>query len=140
MLKLVLKVPEKMDAEKLMQTAVAWAQFKSNRKYSLGLESKDVVKADEYDELHLPSLTPDKVFNSVTSLEDHTAGMEEYTVDGYMLDIYITESLADLQKIFPFEMYFENRGEFAPTDWEDDRGEIYDDAIWTLHYAEPKTA
>ena len=137
MLKLVLRMPEQMDAEKLMLLAVAWAQFKSNNHYSLGVDYHDTVDAKHYDDLHLLSLEPDRVFQTAIPRDK---GTKECVVDGYMLDIYITESLADLQKIFPFEMHFENRGKFDSRGWEDNYGEIYDDAIWTLYHTEPKSA
>lgn len=142
MVKLIIKAPENMDVNLLMTTALALAHYKTQKPYHFELNmSKNYV---DYRDVDVISFEPDTVWNSSTSLDDFRAGVKEYELTGDYLDVFLMETLADLQKIVPFEMYFENRGEYDPADWLHeglyDTGTIYDRAIWLLYSAEPKGA
>lgn len=125
MLKLIIRMPENADANVLMLSALALAEYKLEHYYCFdGVHRTD----SDYNDIHLPSLEPQRVCRY-----DYSA---EYEVDGYMVDLFFVEQLTELQKVVPFEMYFEQRGLRDPREREDSIGEIDDPAIASLFYAE----
>ncbi|MBQ3444984.1 MAG: hypothetical protein IJG33_17260 [Selenomonadaceae bacterium] len=122
MLKLILRMPRDMDATLLMHSALALAHYRSKYYYKF----RDVEYGlPEYGDMYLPSYEPDYALHSATP-----AGVVEYEVLGYMLDLYLMETLAELQKLIPFEMYFEQRGKYDPNACSNlELGEIYDSAL-----------
>ena len=141
MMTLVLKLPKGADANQLMLAALSVAEYKKQRYYSFkGMKSPSDY--NDYSDVHLPLYEPQWVWDSPSASENYRDGVTEYTVPAYALDVYLMEVLSDLQKAIPFEMWFENRGKFEADDWLSGGidFEIYDDAIYTLHNTEPKSA
>ena len=142
MMTLVIKLPKGADANQLMLAALSVAQYKTQRYYSFkGMKSPSDYYND-YSDVHLPLYEPQWVYNSPSASDNYRGGVEEYTVPAYALDLYLMDVLSDLQKVIPFEMYFENRGKFEVEDWSSGGidFEIYDDAIYSLYNTEPKSA
>lgn len=140
MLKLVLKLPQQTDAKKLLLAAVALAEYK--RLYYYKFEKSECVgsKEDVFDYGHadLPAYEPVSVSlaYSASYSEDKAAGVREYELDSDITDVFLMEMLGEMQKIVPFEMYFENRGKSEPpkgtmVDWD---FEITDEAIFYLFW------
>ena len=130
MLKLILTLPQDMDAELLMTTALALANYKVHKACQFKLERTTRADYVDYEGVDLISYEPDSVWNN--------AG-HEYEVSGDILDPFLMETLCDLQRLIPFEMHFENRGKYDPAEWlyqGYEIGEIYDDALNSLFYCE----
>lgn len=105
MLKLILKLPKGTDANLLVTTALALANYKAKRYYNFKVDSTDYA---DYEHFDLAAIEPERTFYQ----------RNEYEVPGYMLDVTLTETLIELQKLLPFEMYFEQRGKFDKHDWD----------------------
>ena len=132
MLKLILRVPNGMDATLIMHSAVALAHYKNERHYDFFYREDKSDRREDYLSDDPRGYEPDYVMHSATP-----AGVTEYEVNGYMLDPYLMETLTDLQKLIPFEMYFEQRGKYDPNACSNlALGEIYDSALETLFYQE----
>ena len=125
MLKLVLKLPDGMNADLLMTTAIALAHYKTQKHYHFKLNmAKGYL---DYANVDLQSFEPESVWIN----NNH-----EYELNGDVVDVFLMETLAELQNLIPFDMYFDNRGEYdsrSPIGY--DSGEIYDDAIAAIHNA-----
>ena len=112
MLKLIMKVPEGTDANLLMTSALALAHYKLRRHYAFKV---DTYGTTDYADVDLVQFEPDWVCG--------TSG--EYEVDASILDPFLMETLAEMQKLVPFEMYFENRGKYDAAEW------MYKHPEWT---------
>lgn len=131
MLKLIINLPRGMNAELLMTSALALADYKRKHRYYFGIRED----LPEYRDLNLPAYEPSYVIR--TSPAKNTLGVTEYEVDGYLLDVNMMERLSELQGLIPFEMYFEQRGAYDPAACDGlELGEIYDDALYSLFNAE----
>lgn len=134
MLKLIIKLPREADASILMPTAIALAHYKSKYHYKFrdGEYDGSIVDYSGHD-LNLFELEP--VWDTVSNDR-----LEEYELNADVLDPYLMERLAELQKIIPFEMYFENRGKYDAAEWmwknPDWLGDIYDNALDSLFWQE----
>lgn len=137
MLKLIVKMPKNTDAHLLMITAIALADYK-HKNHNHFRDMKDYDGIADYDGIELRAYEPDAVYDSPTSMEDFEAGVQEYELHGDILDPFIMTQLVELQKIIPFEMYFENRGKYDAEKWmykyPDWTGDIYDSALHTLFW------
>lgn len=125
MLKLIINLPRGMNADLLMTSALALADYKSKHYYKF----RDVEDGlPEYGDVDLPSYEPSFVIT--TSPAKNTLGVTEYEVDGCLLDVNLMERLAELQGLIPFEMYFEQRGAYDPHACDGlDLSQIEDDAL-----------
>lgn len=144
MLKLIIKLPKEADANLLMVSALALAHYKTHKTYEFKLELKCRSDYLDYENLDMQCFEPEKFYdrnecNTCYWYEDYKSGMEEYEVDASVLDPFLMETLVDLQKLIPFEMYFEQRGAYDPAKWLYEHpewtGEIYDSAVHTLFWA-----
>ena len=129
MLKLIINLPRGMNADVLMTSALALADYKAKHYYKF----REAVETDvpNYGEVCLPAYMPSTVIR--TSPAKNTVGITEYEVDGYLLDVNLMERLVELQGLIPFEMYFEQRGKYDPNACEGlELGEISDSALERL--------
>ena len=117
MVKLIIKLPENMDANLLMQSALALADYK-HRQHSY-FKLKDYDELNYYDDYDLLSFEPDFVLHSPTSYENYVAGVREYELSADILDPFLMEILSELQRIVPFEMFFDNRGKCDPATYDE---------------------
>lgn len=141
MLKLIIKLPETTDAKLLMTTALALAHYKTHKYHDFKLDTPNCYI--DYENVDLLSFEPEKVYGSCDTCywyEDYKSGMQEYELDAAVLDPYLVETLFELKKLVPFEMYFEQRGKYDPADWMYDHpewlGDIEDPALFRLFYSE----
>lgn len=136
MLKLIIKLPEEADANMLLVTALSLAEYKRKHYYQFKMKYDSSVM--DYCNVNLPQFEPTPVYDSVTSMEDFRAGIKEYELDGSVLDPYLMERLAELQKLIPFEMYFEQRGAYDAAKWMYENpgwlGDIEDAALHSLFW------
>ena len=140
MKKLIINMPRgKHDAKLLLTTAFALAHYRTTTALKY-----DEFKGESHDFndyiVDLVCLEPDYVIPSPFA----EPGTVEYEDDAGLIDGVLLRTLAQLQTLIAFEMHFENRGDkFGDKRQTDgdyyDNGEIYDDAIATLYYAEPAT-
>lgn len=132
MLKLIINLPCGMNADLLMTSALALADYKSKHYYKFS-DVQDGLP--EYGDMDLPRFLPNHVI--YPSPVNHNPGMVEYEVLGYMLDVNLMERLTELQGLIPFEMHFEQRGKYDPDACKDlDLGDIYDPALESLFNTE----
>lgn len=115
MLKLILKMPKGADANLLMTSALALAQYKLQRHNHFGV---DTYNAADYVDVDLVQFEPERVYG-------YGSDRDEYEVDASILDPFLVETLAEMQAVVPFEMYFENRGKYDPARW------MYEHPEWT---------
>ena len=116
MLKLIMKVPEGIDVNLLMTSALALAHYKKRRYYNFDV---DTYGTAEYDDVDL------KLF------EGERVGSGEYEFDASVLDPFLLERLNELRACVPFDMYFENRGAYDAARW------MYEHPEWTGDIEDP---
>ena len=139
MVKLILKLPETSNANLLMYAAMGLADFKVKHRREFMPEAISDSDFEQYHKFWLACMEPDSSRNSLTWYEDLKAGIREYELSGDVVDVFLMETLYEVQKLFPFEMYIENRGKYESPDWlykldPWERSDINDDAIHTLFW------
>ena len=130
MVKLILKLSQDTDAELLMTTALALANYKVHKAYHFDLKPTSRASYVDYEGVDIKGYEPDSTLDGYAN---------EYEVSGDILDPFLMETLSDLQRLIPFEMHFENRGKYDPAEWlyqGYEIGDIYDDALNSLFYRE----
>ena len=133
MLKLIINLPRGMNADLLMTSALALADYKRKHRYYFGIRED----LPDYRGLNLPSYEPSYVIR--TSPAKNAVDVTEYEVDGYLLDVNLMERLNELQGLIPFDMYFEQRGAYDPAACDGlDLSDIHDDALDRLFNTEAK--
>ena len=102
MLKLVLKMPQETDAELLMTTALALADFKRNHPYKFNRHYDGTLP--DYGAMDLVAFEPELVWRG---------NVREHQVDADLIDPFLMETLRELKKIVRFEFSFEERGKLS---------------------------
>ena len=113
MAEMVMKVPSQVNIEMLGEIITAVTHFRYDNKHGYGQE-------------YLEQLEP--------SHKDYFEnGYMFYSVPSEFVTLEMIDVIEDIKKLLPIETYFEAEDTLIKSDRDDNRGEIYDSAIYSLY-------